>query len=344
MKATDPKKDPRFKDFDDFSGDSWFAPAQSLRQLRASALLDFRRSTDLDIGSILTLGFSEVDPEYFKGDESPSDPSTFEISARSVRFRAVCPIDTEDYVDSGVAPWIRRAASRLAKRHLLRLESGDTEWSGGAAWAMLEFAVPRHVHLRAVLDFNDQLRNLVEHRPENLDEDGVWDLLRSGLPHGLIGCPESDWFEAKRTAYELDQVLGEFELAKDLSAIANSGGGILVIGLRTISKDGIDVVSELTPVPHQDLRRYRSVLRARLYPQLRGLEFAVSVVQGQLGVLGIRVRRQPLSSLPVLVVGMPGFRGHRLEGAYWGLFRRIADQVTPINAQTIHSALRGGVL
>jgi hypothetical protein len=61
-------------------------------------------------------------------------------------------------------------------------------------------------------------------------------------------------------------------------------------------------------------------------------------------VLAIRVPRQPSGNLPVLVAGMPGIKGHRFEGAYWGIFRRLGDESTPIGPAAIHTALRGGIL
>jgi predicted HTH transcriptional regulator len=140
----------------------------------------------------------------------------------------------------------------------------------------------------------------------------------------MVGCSESEWFEAKREAYHLAEVVGQFELAKDVSAFANCGGGILVVGLKTTNRDGTDVVVALAPVKAElaQSQAYRSALRARLYPRIHGLEFATTEVTGGQVVMGIRVPRQPSASLPILVTGMPGAKARRPEGGYWAVFRR----------------------
>jgi hypothetical protein len=344
--GNDPRTDPRFRHFDDFSGDTWVAPAGDLRRLNADQLIEFKRLSELRRSEQLTLLFADVEPGYLEADETPTDPSQFLIGPRSVRFRAVSPIEADSYVDDGVTDWIWKAADSLAKRYALRLVEGESEWSGGAAWVFLTFAVPLRTDLSSVLSFNDELRQLLEHDPTRLDEDSMWELLRAGLPQGIVGCPESDWFEAKREPYLLNEVLGQLELAKDVSAFANSGGGILVIGLKTTSQRGIDVVEAVTPVDATlvNARTYRSALRVRLYPRLRGLELALTEVASGLVVVGIRIPRQPSGNLPVLVAGMPGVKARRSEGAYWGIFRRQGDASTPIVAAAVHTALRGGVL
>lgn len=344
--GNDPRSDPRFRHFDDFSGDTWVAPTGDLRRLTAGQLVEFKRLSELRRSEQLTLLFADVEPGYLEADETPTDPSQLLIGPRSVRFRAVSPIEAESYVDDGVADWIWKVAGTLAKGYELRLVEGESEWSGGPAWVSLTLAVPLTAELSGVLSFNEELRQLLEHNPTRLDEGSMWQLLRAGLPQGLIGCPESDWFEAKREPYLLDEVLGQLELAKDVSAFANSGGGILVIGLKTTSQRGVDVVEAVTPVDATlaIAKTYRSVLRVRLYPRLRGLDLAFIEVASGLVVVAIRIPRQPSGNLPVLVAGMPGVKARRSEGAYWGIFRRQGDDSTPIAAAAVHTALRGGVL
>jgi hypothetical protein len=45
----------------------------------------------------------------------------------------------------------------------------------------LTFRVPRRSPLSGVLLFNDELRQLLQHSPENLDESATWELIRAGL-------------------------------------------------------------------------------------------------------------------------------------------------------------------
>jgi hypothetical protein len=270
----------------------------------------------------------------------------FQIGSRAVRLRAVCAIEADDYVDVGVSKWIARASSDFARRYSLRLIDGECQWSGGVAWAVLRFAVPGAIRLDEVLAFHDDLRLLIEHSPAHADEQRLWALIRAGLPQGLIGCPESHWLDAKREPYVLSGPLGRLELAKDVSAFANSGGGLLVLGLATTTVDGVDVVSRVRPIPRARLsaQSYRSVLRTAIYPRLQGLEIVVVSLEDDAAVVGIRIPRQPVTNLPFIVRGMPGMRDRKIEGAYWGIFRRQGDESVPIDAAQVHTAVRGGVL
>ena len=49
----------------------------------------------------------------------------------------------------------------------------------------------------------------------------------------LVGEVETTWFDAKDQPYDIDTDIGKRELARDVAAFANSGGGVVIIGLRT---------------------------------------------------------------------------------------------------------------
>jgi hypothetical protein len=346
MRSASPRSDPRFKDFDDFDWDQWVAPVASLRSLTAIDLIQFKNMTGLERSRQLSLSFSYVDAGYLVADESPSDPSDFLVTSRAVRFRAICPIEADAYVDDGVAHEIHVLAKRLASRVGLRLVAEENDWSGGSAWATLLFVVPLHTQLNAVLAFNEQLRQLLEHNPRRLDQQNLWDLLACGLPDALIGCSESHWLEVKSEPYRLDDALHRLELGKDVSAIANSGGGILTIGFATRRREGVDTITQVRPVPQALVspERYRTVLRTVLYPRLQGIEVVYVETASERGILALRIARQPGDALPTIVIGMPGVRRRQVEGAYWGIFRRQGDDAIPIAPAAVHAALRGGLL
>lgn len=65
------------------------------------------------------------------------------------------------------------------------------------------------------------------------DADEVREALRVGRPERLIGTRECAWLDAKGQLYQLDQPRPAAELAKDVAALANMSGGVIVIGLRT---------------------------------------------------------------------------------------------------------------
>src|SRR5580658_3470968 len=92
----------------------------------------------------------------------------------------------------------------------------------------------------------------------------VLEKLAAGDFQSLIGITESAWIDAKEMPYILDTPKKKMELAKDVSAFANSGGGIIVIGFDA-SKDpstAVETVSEVCPFPPNllDSNQYRQIL------------------------------------------------------------------------------------
>lgn len=72
----------------------------------------------------------------------------------------------------------------------------------------------------------------------------------------MIGQPETSWLEFKGEPYNIDKDFSSrerecFELAKDVTAMANVAGGVILIGVRTKqdAEQQQDVADELRPVP-----------------------------------------------------------------------------------------------
>lgn len=101
-----------------------------------------------------------------------------------------------------------------------------------------------------------------------IDVGAAAELVKSGRAELLVGIYESDWLEAKAAPY-LDSTTGEMELAKDVAALANAGGGLILIGLKTkrdARGDRIKVVNECV-LEEVSRRRYRAVIRRRITPR-----------------------------------------------------------------------------
>src|SRR5262245_55612463 len=61
----------------------------------------------------------------------------------------------------------------------------------------------------------------------------IRNILSSGELERLVAFEEDDFLEAKGPRpYDLTTPKGRFELAKDVSAFANAGGGYLIIGVQ----------------------------------------------------------------------------------------------------------------
>ena len=81
------------------------------------------------------------------------------------------------------------------------------------------------------------------------DADEVREALRVGRPERLIGTRECAWLDAKGQLYQLDQPRPAAELAKDVAALANMSGGVIVIGPRTRKAGSSEVIDEVRSVP-----------------------------------------------------------------------------------------------
>jgi hypothetical protein len=93
----------------------------------------------------------------------------------------------------------------------------------------------------------------------------------------LVGLVEDTAFEGKDTPYSLDTDWGKFELAKDVSAMANAAGGVIVLGVRTSKNaEQEDEVTEirLLPPDRVNIPRHQDVLRSWTFPSLEGVEIA----------------------------------------------------------------------
>jgi hypothetical protein len=95
----------------------------------------------------------------------------------------------------------------------------------------------------------------------------------------LIGLVESEWLDAKETPYHLDSPKQKLELAKDVAAFANAGGGIIVIGFDcekepTTSSERIRGVCQF-PVPFVDPNKYSQILADLVHPPPHGVSIRV---------------------------------------------------------------------
>lgn len=75
----------------------------------------------------------------------------------------------------------------------------------------------------------------------------VLEKLLVGQFDALIGLPESEWLEAKPSPYVLDTTKQKLELAKDVSALANAVGGVLVLGFDTV-RDPLTATEHISAV------------------------------------------------------------------------------------------------
>jgi hypothetical protein len=126
----------------------------------------------------------------------------------------------------------------------------------------------------------------------------VLELLERQSFDDLIGQEEGLELEFKGAPYRLDEDVEKFELAKDVSGLANAEGGLIVIGVRTQAhlESPVDVAQDVRPIPRArlDEGRHAAVLNERVYPRIRGLaiRYHESPADPAVGLLSIDVPPQ----------------------------------------------------
>jgi hypothetical protein len=189
-------------------------------------------------------------------------------------------------------------------------------------------------------------RLLLQVRSHHLTAQAALSFVRAGRADLLIGLPESSWLDAKRQGYDLSVDEGTIELAQDVARFANgSEASLLVVGLATKKRPGLEVIAEVVPAPEPyDCARYQKAIDRRVFPPIDGL--IVEDVQairsnGRTGhLLVVFVPRQPEEVKPVLVHG--AIVGNKVEGAFISIIQRRGEGSQPVSPQAIHATLAAG--
>jgi hypothetical protein len=171
----------------------------------------------------------------------------------------------------------------------------------------------------------------------------VADLIRAQRPELLVGQRETTWFEAKGGSYDLKDDRMAIELAKDVSALANRAeGGLLVLGLTTRKRNGIDTVKAVRPLPPKGVQptRYQQSLDKWVFPRMQDLVIESVVVEPEGAIMFILVPPQPDALLPFLVTG--AIRDGKLLGSHFSVVRRRGDETAITQAEAVHGLLVAG--
>lgn len=104
-------------------------------------------------------------------------------------------------------------------------------------------------------------------------------ILQSGDFTQLLGVLEDDHLECKSFPYNLDQDREKMELAKDVSALANADGGIILIGVQTEQEPSHqgDIIRRVGCFTQARLEfsQYQSVLSEWVVPSIPGVRFVM---------------------------------------------------------------------
>ncbi|MFD7646043.1 helix-turn-helix domain-containing protein [Streptomyces albidoflavus] len=118
--------------------------------------------------------------------------------------------------------------------------------------------------------------------------------LTAQQPYEIVGTPESEWVDFKSVPpngpYDLSTHKGKFELAKDVAAFANAGGGLIVCGFKAKKRPNElhEVVEKVTPFDKKVVNTdsYKDVLTEYVRPLLKVKFFWYDHPQGDPGAAG----------------------------------------------------------
>jgi Putative DNA-binding domain len=173
-------------------------------------------------------------------------------------------------------------------------------------------------------------------------------ILQSGDFDKLIGGLEDEHLECKAAPYQLGQEAERMELAKDVTALANADGGVLLIGVTTETEPtfrgdkirGCGCVADGVV----DFDRYQKVLSDWVVPSIPSLRFEWhpnAANKGE-GIVSITVPQAASAGRPYLVAKAVSESG-RVIGSLVGYFERVRDTVAPMKAAEIRDKLKDGL-
>jgi len=173
-------------------------------------------------------------------------------------------------------------------------------------------------------------------------------ILQSGDFTTLIGSLEGDHLECKGAPYQLEQEREKMELAKDVSALANAYGGIILIGVQTEKEPTYhgDIIRRLGCFVQGrvDFSQYQNVISDWVLPSIRGLKlnWHASATNHNEGIASILIPQDACRERPFLVAKVIENTG-RVIGSYVGFFERTRDNVPPMKPAELRERFKDGL-
>lgn len=182
--------------------------------------------------------------------------------------------------------------------------------------------------------------------PKATSLEEVLNVLANGRFSELIGTIESDVLDFKGAPYRLESTKEKLELAKDVSGLANAGGGVLVMGIGTSVLEGYphEVADDIRSFTAAmlDVKQYEDVIANWIYPGLNlEIKWVPSSEDAEKGVAYIRISESEVGRKPFLTVAVLQEDNKKL-GNVVGFFQRKGDKVIHWSAEELHHAFRDG--
>lgn len=181
-------------------------------------------------------------------------------------------------------------------------------------------------------------------------------VISEGNVENLLNKQETSWFEFREkhyatTAPEPGGSKAKYELAKDCSSIANSGGGYIFIGLRPAISES-QMTEYVAAVPgitssEINLTSWRDSLMHSLLPRfsLEDIEHDYIELDGGKSVLWMRIPSAEEKGVYPLIVhsDQAQLEGHRLHGKVIGIYERHGAENVQLSPEKIQSYVSQGI-
>jgi hypothetical protein len=176
----------------------------------------------------------------------------------------------------------------------------------------------------------------------------VFEILETGDFDSLQGTTEDYRIEFKSSPYQLTNDAARHELAKDVSALANADGGIILIGFRTSKNESTaeECMKDCRPfdLDSFDTDQYRKILDAWICPPIPSLAISTYPSRSDIGkgVVAICIPATAHEGKPYVVNRTVEADG-KVRGTLFGYYERVEDRIPATSAETLRGHVRDGM-
>jgi hypothetical protein len=181
---------------------------------------------------------------------------------------------------------------------------------------------------------------------ESVDE--IERILSRGNLEDLVGALENEFFEAKGEPWQLEIELEKFKFAKAVTAMANSRGGIILVGVaargsQTHRRDEVLEQQRYLPESMTPDDRYMHILADWVHPLPEGIDvkWYNDSKNPTRGIIGVHIPNQNDELRPFFVKRYFEEAGKRL-GAAVCLVQRFGATTKETPVYELHMLLREG--
>lgn len=274
--------------------------------------------------------------QIWQVDPAPDeDPVTLFFHAPTGDVRAVIHLPVDPVDDPGFASRVSGVIAPVLANHQVRLLVDDDPLDQRTVELVINEPDGRVSELTAcAVEARALVRAL---GGGGLTFEGARDLVLGGHARALVGSQECEWLDAKGAPYGED-ARGQYELAKDVAAFANAGGGLILMPATTRTVDGVEAIEAVKEIDAKMVNRqsWEDRVADRVYPPPAGVR--VCFIGSDRGQVLIIVPAQAEQRKPFLVRG--AVEGERHVRHAITLPWRDGDRTRFDDIAVVHGALR----